>query len=136
MVKCCIFMIGLVILIAGIGALIIGVSNAWYYGEFRVGLVIGPICLFLGILFLYYSDKWETDERRAKAEREKQRVEEEAKQTEIAEMEKAKQVFLKQKEWNKEWEAEKKSVFCITCGNELTPEQSYCEKCGTPKKES
>jgi len=136
MVKCCAFIIGLAFLLGGIGALLIGLSNTLRYGEFRVGLVIGPVCMFIGILLLYYSDKWEVDERRAKAEREKKRAEEEAKQIEIAEMEKAKKKFLRQKELEKEWEKEEsRPVFCTDCGNELTPEQLFCEKCGAPKKE-
>ncbi|MFX1339505.1 MAG: zinc ribbon domain-containing protein [Promethearchaeota archaeon] len=137
MVKCCAFMVGLAFLFGGIATLTIGAYSTWFYGEFRVGLIIGPICIFFGIILLYYSNKWEVEERKAKLEREKKRVEEETRKIEIAEMEKAKKEFLRKKEWEKEWKKELEEtgpVFCAHCGNELTPEQNYCERCGTPKK--
>lgn len=139
MVKCCIFMIGLVAFIGGLIGLIIGIINSLSYGEFRGGVIIGAIAMLFGILFLWLGVKLERDEEKAKRQIAIKKAEEEEiarKEKKRAEIEKAKQLFIQQKMWEKGFEKEEaKPVYCTNCGNEFSPEQLYCEKCGAPKKE-
>ena len=140
MVKCCIFIIGLVAFISGLIGLIIGIINSLSYGEFRVGVIIGAVAMLFGILFLWLGVKLERDEEEAKRQIAIKKAEEEEiarKEKKRAEMEKTKQLFIQQKMWEKEFEKEEaKPVYCTNCGIKLTPEQLYCEKCGAPKKRS
>lgn len=118
MVKCCIFMIGLVLVF---GAIIYFIIGSWLFAL---------ILLVVGIVLISWSSTLEKDELKRKEE---QKIQEE------------KERFLREKQWEKELEEKEAEVntielevnsevnkFCPQCGTKLNPEQKFCVGCGTP----